>query len=128
MDLPLNQRRGEPPRINNLTPDDFKEGGRFFNIQLPLYPPIPSEILNFVFGEDRDQLQGLAKMRFLEELHAFRGVHIRYCGCGDHILNKQPVQILNRAPVIDEKAELPNRFDDSDTMTLFPGPSQPEFD
>jgi hypothetical protein len=90
MDLPLDQ---QPQRLNQLLPGDFQEGGRFFNLELPFFPPIPADILNFVFGDGRQQLSNQASLRLLEELHALRGVHVKFCGCGGRILQKGTLPI-----------------------------------
>jgi len=73
-------------KISNATLNDFKEGGRFFGLQIPAIGPLPWTILQQLFGEDdavfvKGNLEKKLRHHLLELTEG-----CQVCGCGHHIL------------------------------------------
>ena len=72
------------------TYDDFHTG-ELSGVKVPFFPPLPSEILKFMYGEENIQLSRALQQNIIIHLHEINGLNVEYCGCGGHVLNKRPI-------------------------------------
>jgi hypothetical protein len=104
-------------RIRSLpSAEDFSDGGRFAHLQVPFFPPVPIQILQFLYGDDvnPEQVSYRDKMEILRSLHMEINPTVMYCGCGTHILKGSTPQGLPEGVVTDLLAKKIHPFSDSD--------------
>lgn len=70
--------------------EDFAEGGRFGHLQIPFFPPVPIEILKYLYGDDvtHDRISIKDQTSILRMINEQIKQTVIYCGCGSHILRK----------------------------------------
>ena len=71
---------------------DFAEGGRFAHLKIPYFPPVPMEILRYLYGDDvtYEMVSPRDQANLLRCLHKLINPNNLYCDCGAHILKKLP--------------------------------------
>ena len=81
------------PRLERIatpfpTQADFAEGGRFDHLQIPFFPPVPIEILKYLYGNDAtpDLVSSKDQAAVLRVIHEQVKKSAVYCDCGMHIL------------------------------------------
>jgi hypothetical protein len=70
------------------TREDFAEGGRFCHLQIPFFPPVPIELLKYLYGDDvtHDHISIKDQTSILKMIHEQINQTAMYCGCGKHVL------------------------------------------
>jgi len=94
-DLPVDlTTRTRLERIGTPFPTqaDFAEGGRFAHLAMPFFPPVPIELLKYLYGNDvtHNQVSTKDQAAILRSIHEQVTKSSIYCGCGRHILKKNP--------------------------------------
>ena len=102
-------------RLRSLpSADDFSDGGRFAHLQVPFFPPVPIQILQYLYGDDvnPEQISYRDKMEILRSLHMEINPTVMYCDCGTHILKGST--IIPEGVVTDLLAQKIHPFSESD--------------
>jgi hypothetical protein len=92
MDLPLDPTiHSRMERIRSLpTLEDFSEGGQFNHLHIPFFPPVPIEILKYLYGDDvtHDRVHVKDQANLLRLIHSQIKKTATYCDCGQHIISR----------------------------------------
>jgi hypothetical protein len=72
-----------------LRVEDFQKSGRFESVQIPYHPPVPKEIMQYVFRtKDGHEFNKDFEFRFLQHIHNLKGTKTELCeDCGEHLIN-----------------------------------------